>query len=162
MVQIFAYPSEKPVSSIVQTLILRGVKNPEKVDAVGLQPTASIPFLQYVLSVTYRCRTRPGPRRLGRRFCAVQAFCRRQNLGAGAIHLPRACSISEGWRRPWPPEPKRERCRITICSAPLFYVDEEGHKPQFVENGYKKAEKGRTKTDPRGKIGVKCGNNSVF
>ena len=35
------------MSSIVQTLNLRGVKNPEKVDAVGLQPTASIPFLQY-------------------------------------------------------------------------------------------------------------------
>ncbi|WP_204862844.1 hypothetical protein, partial [Pseudoflavonifractor phocaeensis] len=35
------------LSSIVQTLNLRGVKNPEKVDAVGLQPTASIPFLQY-------------------------------------------------------------------------------------------------------------------
>ena len=33
--------------SIVQTLHLRGAKNPEKVDAVGLQPTASIPFLQY-------------------------------------------------------------------------------------------------------------------
>ena len=35
------------MSSIVQTLNLRGVKNPEKVDAVVLQPTASIPFLQY-------------------------------------------------------------------------------------------------------------------
>ena len=35
------------MSSIVQTLNLRGVKKPEKVDAVGLQPTASIPFLQY-------------------------------------------------------------------------------------------------------------------
>ena len=47
MVQIFANPPEKPMPSIVQTLHLRGAKNPEKVDAVGLQPTASIPFLQY-------------------------------------------------------------------------------------------------------------------
>ena len=39
------------MSSIVQTLNLRGVKNPEKVDAVGLQPTASIPFLQYEKSL---------------------------------------------------------------------------------------------------------------
>ena len=37
--------------SIVQTLHLRGAKNPEKVDAVGLQPTASIPFLQYVFEL---------------------------------------------------------------------------------------------------------------
>ena len=49
----------------------------------------------FVLSVNYRCRTRPGPRTAGRRFCAVQAFCRRQNLGAGAIHLPRAFKISQ-------------------------------------------------------------------
>ena len=49
----------------------------------------------FVLSAKYRCRTRPGPRTAGRRFCAVQAFCRRQNLGAGAIHLPRAFEISQ-------------------------------------------------------------------
>ncbi len=36
-----------------------------------------------------------GSRTAGRRFCAVQAFCRRQNLGAGAIHLPRAFEISQ-------------------------------------------------------------------
>ena len=35
---------------------------------------------------------------------------------------------------------------MTICSAPLFYVDEERHKPQLVENRCKKAEKGRRKT----------------
>ena len=49
----------------------------------------------FVLSAKYRCRTRPGPRTAGRRFCAVQAFCRRQNLGAGAIHLPRAFQIPQ-------------------------------------------------------------------
>ena len=49
----------------------------------------------FVLSAKYRCRTRLGPRTAGRRFCAVQAFCRRQNLGAGAIHLPRAFEISQ-------------------------------------------------------------------
>lgn len=55
------------MSSIVQTLNLRGVKNPEKVDAVGLQPTASIPFLQYGTSQQYRCRilkSKPYPNRL--------------------------------------------------------------------------------------------------
>ena len=49
----------------------------------------------FVLSAKYRCRTRPGPRTAGRRFCAVQAFCRRQNLSVGAIHLPRAFEISQ-------------------------------------------------------------------
>ena len=29
----------------------------------------------YVLSGRYRCQTSPGPRMVGRRFCAVQAFC---------------------------------------------------------------------------------------
>ena len=51
--------------------------------------------LSFILRKPFRCRTRPGPRTAGRRFCAVQAFCRRQNLGAGAIHLPRACEISQ-------------------------------------------------------------------
>ena len=44
----------------------------------------------FVLSAKYRCRTRPGPPHSERRFCAVQAFCRRQNLGAGRIHCARA------------------------------------------------------------------------
>ena len=34
-----------------------------------------------------------GPHRRWGGACAVRAFCRRQNLGAGAIHLPRACEI---------------------------------------------------------------------
>ena len=49
----------------------------------------------FVLSKHFRCRTKSGPHTVGRRFCAVQAFCRRQNLGAGAIHLPRAFEISQ-------------------------------------------------------------------
>ena len=31
------------------------------------------------------------PAQRGRRACAVQAFCRRQNPGAGRIHSARAC-----------------------------------------------------------------------
>ena len=49
----------------------------------------------FVLSEHFRCRTRSGPHTVGWRFCAVQAFCRRQNLGAGAIHLPRAFKRSQ-------------------------------------------------------------------
>ena len=79
MVQIFANPPEKPMPSIVQTLHLRGAKNPEKVDAVGLQPTASIPFLQYggpegirTLDLSDANRTRSQLRY--RPMCAVQLF----------------------------------------------------------------------------------------
>ena len=57
-------------------------------------PANRLVFL-FVLSAKYRCQTRPGPRTAGRRFCAVQAFCRRQHLGVGAIHLPRAFEISQ-------------------------------------------------------------------
>ena len=41
-------------------------------------------------SKQYRCQENVGPRTAGRRFCAVRAFCRRQNLGAGGIHFRRA------------------------------------------------------------------------
>ena len=34
-----------------------------------------------------------------RRLCAVRAFCRRQNLGAGGIHFRRACESISG--NPW-------------------------------------------------------------
>ena len=35
---------------------------------------------------------------MGRRVSAVQAFCSRQNLGAGAIHLPQAFEKGGGPR----------------------------------------------------------------
>ena len=49
-----------------------------------------------------------GPHTVGRRFCAVQAFLRSKNLGAGAIHLPRAFEIPKGRGRLWRPEPKKK------------------------------------------------------
>ena len=48
-----------------------------------------------------------GPRRAGRRLCAVQAFCPGQNLDAGRIHSARADEVN----RVEPPkaaEPKKE------------------------------------------------------
>ena len=47
-------------------------------------------------------RTLRGPAAGGAALCAVRAFCRRQNPGAGAIHLPRACKIKgvPGGRKP--------------------------------------------------------------
>ena len=73
------------------------VLRPSILKSPGVQketPANRLVFL-FVLSARYRCRTRPGPRTAGRRFCAVQAFCRRQNLGVGAIHLPLAFEISQ-------------------------------------------------------------------
>ena len=36
---------------------------------------------------------REAPAARGRRRCAVQVFCRRQNLGAGRIYSARACKV---------------------------------------------------------------------
>ena len=47
-----------------------------------------------------------------RRFCAVRAFCRRQNLGAGAIHLPRAFQSPEGGAALWAAEPRKKTVKI--------------------------------------------------
>ena len=44
-----------------------------------------------------------------RRICAVRAFCRRQNLGAGRIHFARAFQSPEGGAALWAAEPKKER-----------------------------------------------------
>ena len=52
-----------------------------------------------------------------RRICAVRAFCRRQNLGAGGIHFRRAFEIPEGGAALWAAEPKKER---HLLSADVF------------------------------------------
>ena len=52
-----------------------------------------------------------------RRLCAVRAFCRRQNLGAGAIHLPRAFEIPKGGAALWAAEPKKKGLPI---GSPFF------------------------------------------
>ena len=43
-----------------------------------------------------------------RRFCAVRAFCRRQNLGAGGIHFRRAFQ-TKGWKPPLAAGTQKER-----------------------------------------------------
>ena len=47
-------------------------------------------------------RFRRGPRRAGRRFCAVQVFSRRENLDAGRIHSARADKKTGAPCGPWP------------------------------------------------------------
>ena len=48
-----------------------------------------------------------------RRVCAVRAFCRRQNLGAGGIHFRRACAVPKGGAALWAAEPKKK----DICES---------------------------------------------
>ena len=44
-----------------------------------------------------------------RRFCAVRAYCRGQNLGAGGIHFRRVFALPKGGGHLRRPEPKTER-----------------------------------------------------
>ncbi len=58
--------------------------------------------------VMKRTRGRKSPSRPSgrRRLCAVRAFCRRQNLGAGGIHFRRAFESPKGGAALWAAEPK--------------------------------------------------------
>ena len=82
----------------------------------------------FALSGHFRFRTRLGPHTVGRRVCAVRVFCRRQNLGAGAIYLPRACSISEGWRQPLAAETQKERHAFQRVFLFVLYVRYRCHR----------------------------------
>ena len=47
-------------------------------------------------------------RTAGRCVCAVQAFCRRRNLGGGRIHFRRAFESPKGFAGHWPAKPKKK------------------------------------------------------
>ena len=73
-----------------------------------------------------------------RRFCAVRAFCRRQNLGAGRIHFARAFQSLEGGAALWVAESQEMKTSaeggcfhflegtvkidILCCSGSLSYI----------------------------------------
>ena len=62
----------------------------------------------------------PPNRPSGRRcFCAVRAFCRRQNLGAGGIHFRRAFESPKGGGRLRRPEPTKKDTTYVVS----FFVE---------------------------------------
>ncbi len=65
-------------------------------------------------------QNRPSGRR---RKCAVRAFCRRQNLGAGGIHFRRALKSPKGGAGLWPVEPTK---KDMTHGHVLFYGDPSG------------------------------------
>ena len=64
-----------------------------------------------------------------RRICAVRAFCRRKNLGAGRIHFARAFQSPEGGSGQGPPKPKKKGLPI---GSPFFLVRLKGLEPTRI------------------------------
>ena len=64
-----------------------------------------------------------------RRFCAVQAFSRKRNLGAGRIHFARAFKYRKGEAGLWPAESKRKTRRKSCLS---FLVRAVGLEPTRI------------------------------
>ena len=64
----------------------------------------------FEMRVMGRTRKRKSPNRPSgrRRQCAVRAFCRRQNLGAGGIHFRRAFESPQGGAALWAAEPTKQ------------------------------------------------------
>ena len=54
-------------------------------------------------------------RTAGRCVCAVQAFCRRRNLGGGRIHFRRAFESPKGFAGQWPAKPKKKDICFRRC-----------------------------------------------
>lgn len=63
-------------------------------------------------------------RTAGRCVCAVQAFCRRRNLGGGRIHFRRAFESPKGFAGHWPAKPKKKDT-TKVVSFFLSYVDKK-------------------------------------
>ena len=66
-------------------------------------------------------------RTAGRCVCAVQAFCRRRNLGGGRIHFRRAFESPEGFAGHWPAKPKK---KDTTKVVSFFLVTRRGFEPR--------------------------------
>ena len=78
-------------------------------------------WLFSVLPAEDRCPPKLGPRTARRRLCNLQAFCPGQNLGAGAIHLPRAFERSQ------------DSIKITTPSGVVIFME----APPRIELGNK-------------------------
>ena len=66
------------------------------------------------------------PARRGGAFAPYKRFAKGQNLGAGAIHLPRAFESPKGGAAYWAAEPKK---KDTTCVVSFFLVDSKGFEP---------------------------------
>ena len=66
-------------------------------------------------------------RTAGRCVCAVQAFCRRRNLGGGRIHFRRAFESPKGFAGQWPAKPKK---KDTTKVVSFFLVTRRGFEPR--------------------------------
>ena len=73
----------------------------------------------FEMRVMGRTRKRKSPNRSSgrRRQCAVRAFCRRQNLGAGGIHFRRAFESPQGGAALWAAEPTKKDTTYVVSSA---------------------------------------------
>ena len=66
-----------------------------------------------------------------RRFCAVRAFCRRQNLGAGGIHFRRALKYRRVEAASGGRNPKRKTSAFSRCLS--FWYARRDSNPQHSE-----------------------------
>lgn len=68
-----------------------------------------------------------------RRFCAVQAFCHRQNLGAGRIHFARAFQSPKGGATNG--SETKKKMRLVETSRIFFLVRPKGLEPPAFRTG---------------------------
>ena len=102
----------------------------ENLESMGAIKKAASPLkikgCGFALCIRKRYRALPNRPSGRRRFCAVPAFRRRQNLGAGGIHFRRVFESPKGGAGQQPAKPKK---KDTLFSVSFFLVEARGVEP---------------------------------